>query len=179
MQVRAWWLGLALTGCADGEPTAPAREAAGWAHLPDRGGLTAVAPEALADAMIAPSGKGRVVNLWATWCPPCLRELPELAAFARDREDVELVLVLVDPPERLGLAATRLSELGLAELPVLHLGADPAEPAVASAIPEWPETLPWTAVIGADGSRQATFPFAITAADLTAVLPPPAPTVTR
>ena len=23
------------------------------------------------------------INIWATWCPPCRKELPELAAFAR------------------------------------------------------------------------------------------------
>ena len=28
-------------------------------------------------------GLPRVVNIWATWCPPCMRELPEFAAEAR------------------------------------------------------------------------------------------------
>lgn len=28
-------------------------------------------------------GRGLVVNLWATWCPPCVEEMPALATLAR------------------------------------------------------------------------------------------------
>ncbi|WP_095012445.1 TlpA disulfide reductase family protein [Tsuneonella mangrovi] len=37
-------------------------------------------------------GKPYVLNLWATWCPPCRRELPMLAAQARDNA-VPILLV--------------------------------------------------------------------------------------
>lgn len=42
--------------------------------------------------------KGRwvVLNFWATWCVPCIQEIPEIAAFARDHRDVEVIGVALD-----------------------------------------------------------------------------------
>jgi thiol-disulfide isomerase/thioredoxin len=42
--------------------------------------------------------KGRwvVVNFWATWCVPCIREIPEIAAFARTHPDVVVIGVATD-----------------------------------------------------------------------------------
>lgn len=37
--------------------------------------------------------KPMVVNLWATWCPPCRREMPALAAMQRKRPDIGFVFV--------------------------------------------------------------------------------------
>lgn len=37
-------------------------------------------------------GQGVVVNLWATWCAPCRRELPMFAEAAARRTDVHFVL---------------------------------------------------------------------------------------
>lgn len=36
-----------------------------------------------------------LVHFWATWCPPCLGEIPELLAFARQARDERFGLVLV------------------------------------------------------------------------------------
>lgn len=73
------------------------------------------------------AGKPTVINMWATWCPPCRREMPVLqqaqvanpdvhivfvnqgeaaptiAAFL-DRQGLALSNVLVDPQHRTGLA---------------------------------------------------------------------------
>ena len=41
--------------------------------------------------LAAQRGKWVVVNYWATWCSPCLKEMPDLDAFAASREDVVVV----------------------------------------------------------------------------------------
>lgn len=39
------------------------------------------------------AGKPTVVNLWATWCPPCRREMPVLQQAQDERPDVNFVFV--------------------------------------------------------------------------------------
>lgn len=45
-----------------------------------------------------PAGRPAVVNLWATWCPPCLSELPAFAAVSERHPDVAFYGVAVDSP---------------------------------------------------------------------------------
>jgi thiol-disulfide isomerase/thioredoxin len=57
-----------------------------------KGALTTLAGEPLDLARLA-AGKPVVVNLWATWCPPCRREMPVLAAAQRQETGVRFVFV--------------------------------------------------------------------------------------
>lgn len=41
-------------------------------------------------------GKWVLVNYWATWCPPCLEELPELEVFHNNHKDLDAVVIGVD-----------------------------------------------------------------------------------
>lgn len=49
-------------------------------------------PTTLAKAL--PVGKPAVVNLWATWCAPCVKELPALAALQKLLGDDAAVVAL-------------------------------------------------------------------------------------
>lgn len=44
-------------------------------------------------AELSSRGKPMVVNLWATWCPPCRREMPMLAAAQQEYDEVTFVFV--------------------------------------------------------------------------------------
>lgn len=53
----------------------------------------------------------RVVNLWATWCGPCVREMPVFETVAQSRADATIIGVNVgDSPEA---AAAFAEELGI------------------------------------------------------------------
>lgn len=42
------------------------------------------APDGSRLALASLRGKPLVMNFWATWCPPCIREMPALDRFHRD-----------------------------------------------------------------------------------------------
>lgn len=44
-------------------------------------------------SLVAFKGKPVVVNLWATWCPPCVREMPVLQQAQKDRPEVNFVFL--------------------------------------------------------------------------------------
>lgn len=37
-----------------------------------------------------------VIHLWASWCGPCVNEVPELVEFSKHRKDVKFIIVSLD-----------------------------------------------------------------------------------
>lgn len=57
------------------------------------------------------AGKPAVINIWASWCPPCRREMPLLAEVAASRDDV--AFLFVNQGEGPGTIRTYLSSQNL------------------------------------------------------------------
>ncbi len=103
-------------------------------------------------------GKPVVVNLWATWCPPCRRELPLLQQAQSERADLHFVFV--DQGETRDQVARFL---GAQNLPLRNVLLDPAL-ATGAAFDQ--RALPTTLFFDAGGRLVATRVGALSAATL-------------
>lgn len=59
-------------------------------------------PEGGVLSMMALRGKPLLVNFWATWCPPCIEELPLIDAFYKENQSksFQVVGLAVDQPSQ-------------------------------------------------------------------------------
>lgn len=101
-------------------------------------------------------GNWVVVNFWATWCNPCLKEIPELDAFDRARANVDVIGLAYEEIEKAEMQAF------LKEHPMSYPIAvvDVYKPPAAFEIPKG---LPMTYLIAPDGTvaRQFLGPVAM------------------
>lgn len=79
-------------GAALGSLLAAPAPAAGAAGAPAIARVSAAELRRLLDAQ---RGKVVVLNLWATWCPPCRHEMPDLDRLQRAHADDGLVVITV------------------------------------------------------------------------------------
>lgn len=108
-------------------------------------------------------GRWVVVNYWATWCGPCLKEMPDLSALDAMREDVDVV----------GLAYEDTTPADLRAFLVKHPVVYPVAIADVYAPPaafDAPRGLPTTWLIAPDGRVARHFLGPVTAADLQAAI---------
>lgn len=147
---------LALAGCAP-----PAVE-------PPKGVETASA-ERIAVLASAAQGKALVVNLWATWCAPCVAEMPEFAAFynARDQENVAFLSISLDDPKKIDETVRSFHEKQHLPFPVLVLDAESDISQLDEALrTELSGVLPTTLLYDRDGRLAKSWEGPITRAIL-------------
>ena len=77
---------------------APPVAAAGTVSALEADTLIPVDARGLRELLDARRGQIIVLNFWATWCRPCLEEIPVLRALAADENGLELIPVSLDDP---------------------------------------------------------------------------------
>jgi thiol-disulfide isomerase/thioredoxin len=103
-------------------------------------------------------GKWVVLNFWATWCAPCIKEIPELSLLAQ-RDDVELLGLDYEEIERADLDAfLREHPAGYPIAPVDVYDPPAAFPA--------PRGLPMTYLVAPDGKVAKVFVGPVTRAEI-------------
>ena len=103
------------------------------------------------------AGQPLLINVWATWCGPCLKEMPELQHFAEQPPNgVQVVGIALDDAEsvRAFLQQTPVT------YPILLDTPGPADAGVRLGNPKG--VLPYSVLVSADGRllKQRIGPFA-------------------
>ncbi|HYK89638.1 MAG TPA: redoxin domain-containing protein [Acidobacteriota bacterium] len=98
------------------------------------------------------SKKLRLVNVWATWCGPCVIEFPELITINRmyRERDFELVTISADAPEKKEDALAFLRKQQASSRNYLFSVEDKYK-LIDAIDKEWPGALPYTLVIEPGG----------------------------
>lgn len=151
----AWGISVALLaagvggGCLLSPGAVRAQET-----VPTKPSVEAVDGKTLRKALDERKGKVVVLNLWATWCGPCVEEFPDLVKLHNTYKDKGLVVlgVSMDEPEDLGKVATFAGEQS-AGFPIFVRKSGGIEKYFDPIDKGWKGIVPTTYVFDREGKR--------------------------
>jgi thiol-disulfide isomerase/thioredoxin len=100
----------------------------------------------------AGTGKLLLLNIWATWCGPCVAEFPELQTMLRmyGERPIDIVTLSINNPDEKSMVLGFLQKQHAFNKNLLFNGNDVAD-AVAALGVGWPGGAPYTVLIGNQG----------------------------
>ncbi len=142
-----------------------AQQDAAWKHEPVS--VEKITAAGVADLVANPTDKLRLVNVWATWCAPCVAEFSHLVTLTRRlaNRDFEVITISLDNPSQ-EERVLKFLESRHAGLPSRlkrsvqregrttnnYLYTEKGQDALVAALdPEWPGPLPHTVLIAPGG----------------------------
>ena len=138
--------GAAATGAAD--TRAPAEDRS-LIRTIDADGFNAMLESARGDVVL--------LNLWATWCAPCLKEIPDLVELERDLAErgLSVIGISLDDADA-GDEVLSFRDEYFPEFFTYHVLDDDWYALLADFAPNWPSVLPTVFVIDRNGELAQT-----------------------
>ena len=121
-----------------------------WAKEPVA--VTTIDVPGIADILKNSSDKLRMINVWATWCGPCIVEFPELINLARiyRERDFEFVTISADDPENKDKVLKFLKNKQASNTNYLF-SVDDKYKLMEAIDPAWQGALPYTMLVEPGG----------------------------
>lgn len=95
-------------------------------------------------------GKAVLVNIWATWCGPCVEEFPHIVELQKKyRDDLQVVFISADFEEDREATVQFLKDQGVDWETYFKTGTD--EPFINAIETQWGGALPFTKIYTAGG----------------------------
>ena len=99
--------------------------------------------------------KAVLLNVWSTWCVPCVEEFPMIVNFGNEINDLEVVFVSADFDDQLGAVKDFLSEQKVTGISFIKNEKD--QPFINGIHPEWSGSLPFTILYGKISGKILSF----------------------
>ena len=102
--------------------------------------------------LLKPDGRPLLINFWATWCPPCREEFPDLVKL--DKEfggKIDVITITLDDPEDISTLVPQFLVKMNAQMPTYLLHTPDEEAAMKLVTTEYSGNLPLTILYDSTG----------------------------
>lgn len=91
-----------------------------------------------------------IVNFWAMWCAPCVKELPYLQEYANQNPEVDLLLISMDFPKDIDTKLKPFLKQQNITSKVVLLDDPDANTWIDKIYPDWSGAIPFTIIFNKD-----------------------------